>query len=117
MQGVRVNGREQTIHTLADARQGRTTTGQSADATDLVRCVDACTRQGAVHFLLRRLPDGLYVEREESTRPRRCTVESMIFADAEAFAHWCDADPLRFEYPLLYVNLKRDGDELLCCVA
>ena len=27
-------------------------------------------------------------------------------------ARWCDNDPVRFEHPLLHVNLKRDADEL-----
>jgi hypothetical protein len=31
---------------------------------------------------------------------------------ADAFRQWCDNDPVRFQHPLLHLDLKRQGDEL-----
>jgi hypothetical protein len=40
-------------------------------------------------------------------------VQSALFKSAESFVHWCDADHVRFDYPLVYVSLKRDGCNVL----
>ena len=78
-----------------------------------MRRVQAQGRDGAVQFLLHRVADGVYVERVEERRRGLHTVQSMIFGDAESFTRWCDGDPVRFDHPVLHVNLKRCGDELL----
>lgn len=36
-------------------------------------------------------------------------VMAMLFDDAARFGAWCDADAVRFNYPMLFRNLKRDG--------
>jgi len=78
----------------------------SADA----RTLSADGRRGEVRFFLQRVAGGLYVEREEIPRRGLRTQQSVQFA--EHFERWCDNDPIRFEHPLLHVNLKRDADEL-----
>ena len=76
------------------------------------RTLSAEGRRGEVRFFLQRVAGGLYVEREEIPRRGLRTQQSVQFADAEHFKRWCDNDPIRFEHPLLHVNLKRDADEL-----
>jgi hypothetical protein len=39
-------------------------------------------------------------------------VHSAVFTKSESFLRWCDADSVRFDYPLVHVNLRRDGDAL-----
>ena len=95
---------------------------QSLDAVDSSKNVPALPRDvrmscakgrtGEVHFLLQRIAGGLYVEREEIPRRGLRTLQSVHFTDAVEFNRWCDGDPVRFEHPLLHVNLKRDGDDL-----
>jgi hypothetical protein len=68
--------------------------------------------QGLVQFFLQRVQGGLYVEREEIPRRGVHTTQSVAFADAASFRRWCDEDPIRFVYPLLHAQLRRDGDEL-----
>ena len=76
------------------------------------RTLSAEGRRGEVRFFLQRVAGGLYVEREEIPRRGLRTQQSVQFADAEHFKRWCDNDPIRFEHPLLHVNLQRDADEL-----
>jgi hypothetical protein len=38
---------------------------------------------------------------------------STLFRDESSFTRWCEADSTRFDYPLVYVNLKREGEALL----
>lgn len=77
-----------------------------------VRIASAEGRDGVIRFVLRRVPGGLYVEREELPRKGTGTSISVEFADREGFRRWCDDDPTRFESPLLYQRLRRDADEL-----
>jgi len=81
-------------------------------ATNDVRSLNATGRHGEVRFFLQRVAGGLYVEREEIPRRGLRTMQSVHFIDAVEFNRWCDGDPIRFEHPLLHVNLKRDGDDL-----
>ena len=80
---------------------------------------------GAVVFVLRRTvvqrppghetqpATGLHVERIQR-RPLGCQlVQYMRFEVVAAFASWCELDPIRFDYPLLYSRLRRQGDDLL----
>lgn len=76
------------------------------------RTLSAESHRGAVRFFLQRVQGGLYVEREEIPRRGLRTLQSVQFTDAGQFGRWCDSDPIRFEHPLLHVNLKRDGDAL-----
>ena len=87
-------------------------TATNGAATKSARTLSAEGRRGEVRFFLKRVAGGLYVEREEIPRRGLRTQQSVQFADAEHFKRWCDNDPVRFEHPLLHVNLQRDADEL-----
>jgi hypothetical protein len=39
-------------------------------------------------------------------------MQSLQFMAADGFHEWCDNDPVRFEHPVLHIDLKRQGDEL-----
>ena len=68
---------------------------------------------GVVAFTLARAPAGIYVERVQERHGRGRIVMTAIFTDDEGFRRWCDADPVRFDYPLVHVNVKRHGRALL----
>jgi hypothetical protein len=87
-----------------------TVTHEAAPSSARTLCADG--RRGEVRFFLQRVAGGLYVEREDIPRRGLRTQQSVQFADAEHFRRWCDNDPIRFEHPLLHVNLKRDADDL-----
>jgi hypothetical protein len=62
---------------------------------------------GVLQLDLRLVDAGLYMQRE-LRRPRAGRVtQANIFASREAFARWCEADPLRFEYPMVHARLLR----------
>lgn len=76
----------------------------------------ACTIRsddGNVSFALAPLGAGLFVERVQVRSSKDRTFHSAFFRDDKSFESWCDADPIRFEYPLVYVRLRRDGHALL----
>ena len=37
---------------------------------------------------------------------------AVLFKDAAGFGDWYDADVIRFDYPMLFIALKRDGNAL-----
>ena len=65
-----------------------------------------------MRFFLQRVAGGLYVEREDIPRLGPQTQQSLQFMEVGDFRAWCDNDPVRFEHPLLHIDLKRQGDEL-----
>jgi hypothetical protein len=65
-----------------------------------------------VSFALAPTGAGLFVERVEWRSGKERTVHAAIFRSKESFERWCDGDPIRFDDPLLYANLKRGADEL-----
>jgi hypothetical protein len=65
-----------------------------------------------MRFFLQRVVGGLYVEREDIPRLGPQTLQSLQFMAEGAFREWCDNDPVRFEYPVLHIDLKRHGDQL-----
>lgn len=71
------------------------------------------SEDGAVEFRLRAAESGLFVERIEELNDKARVVQSALFRSATSFIHWCDADHVRFDYPLVYVNLKRNGCHVL----
>ena len=82
------------------------------DLRNEFRSLKATSRQGEIHFSLQRVVGGLYVEREDIPWRGLRTMQSVQFSDAVGFNRWCDADPIRFDHPLLHIALKRDGDDL-----
>jgi hypothetical protein len=75
----------------------------------------ACTMlsdDGVVAYRLAPTPWGVLVERALRRPGKGRVVFTTLFSDDQTFERWCNADPVRFEYPLLHVNLKRDGKAL-----
>lgn len=71
------------------------------------------TDDGALEFHLSAANGGLFVERVDQRDPTARVVQSTLFRDAAAFTRWCEADAVRFDYPIIYVSLKRHGDGVL----
>lgn len=68
--------------------------------------------QGSVQFFLQRVQGGLYVEREEVPRRGIRVCQSLHFDERGKFERWREDDPIRFEQPLLYLQLQRDAEAL-----
>lgn len=68
---------------------------------------------GAVAFTLHAVPEGLFVERTQRRPLGALVTVAMVFERRDAFARWCDGDPVRFDHPMLHNHLRRHGDELL----
>lgn len=68
---------------------------------------------GVLEYHLSGCTAGLFVERIEQRAAKARVSQSAIFKDTTAFERWCDADVARFDYPLVYVNLRRNGDRVL----
>jgi len=65
-----------------------------------------------VSFTLAPTPSGVFVERVLLRDGTGCVVQSALFSDDRSFQRWCDADSVRFDYPLVYMSLKRNGEAL-----
>jgi hypothetical protein len=64
---------------------------------------------GALVFVLRPAASGLVVERTQRRPLGACFVQTLLFTDHNGFARWCEADAVRFEEPVLYDRLRREG--------
>lgn len=75
------------------------------------RCL-LVSADGTVAFAIGRTLSGLFVEKRccPITGPR--TAQAMIFECESIFDRWCDAEPTRFDDPLLCDRLRRRGHEL-----
>ena len=76
------------------------------------RAVTAGSSDGVIVFKLVACADGLHVERSQLRADGGRVTQSMRFRDDLSFIRWCEADRLRFTYPLIYANLERSGCEL-----
>jgi hypothetical protein len=81
-------------------------------ATAGPQAVQCASPDGALAFAVFPGSRGLVVQRTELRPADKLRVESWLFADASAFAKWCESDALRFAYPLLFVNLARCGRDV-----
>jgi hypothetical protein len=88
----------------------RVTKATSADAPDgvVVRSDD-----GAIAYKLRRTGMGVVVvrERRQAAAKARLT-QTAIFREANGFMRWCEADSIRFDYPLVFSAVRREGSAL-----
>ncbi|MCW5658812.1 MAG: hypothetical protein KIT60_14005 [Burkholderiaceae bacterium] len=75
-------------------------------------CATLRSEDGAIEFTLGRTPNGVVVERISMRGEAARVVQTVLFTDGDSFERWCDTDVTRFEHPMLYVNLKRDGGAL-----
>lgn len=78
------------------------------------RAVIASSGDGVIAFKLMPCAGGIHVERSQIRAGAGRVVQSMRFLDDASFIRWCEADRLKFTYPLLYANLKRSGCALFC---
>lgn len=67
---------------------------------------------GVIEFTLAPTTHGLFVERAERRPGTARVFQSTLFTDDKSFNRWCDADAVRFDYPDVHVNLKRNGAAL-----
>lgn len=88
------------------------TGSENAAISEMMRRLGAQGQGGAVHFFLQRVNGGLYVEREEIPRCGIRTCQSLQFSERADFERWRTADPIRFDHPLLYLQLQRDAESL-----
>ncbi|MBK7615600.1 MAG: hypothetical protein IPJ08_14415 [Burkholderiales bacterium] len=68
------------------------------------------SEDGALSFSLQVTPAGFYVERTQRRPLDAHLVQAMLFEELEAFLSWCEADPVRFDHPLVYLRLRRHGN-------
>jgi hypothetical protein len=67
------------------------------------------TEDGALAFVLRPAASGLVVERTQRRPLGACFVQTLLFTDHDGFSRWCEADAVRFDEPVLYDRLRREG--------
>jgi len=70
------------------------------------------SEDGVLAISIRSAADGVFVERTVQRSGSSRVVQAVVFASASQFRRWCDADALRFEYPLVARSLIRHADEL-----
>lgn len=71
------------------------------------------SKDGTVAFALRATTVGLLIERTQQQPGGARLVQTMVFSDLVTFDRWCAAEPIRFDAPVLYDQLRRDGHEAL----
>ena len=76
------------------------------------RGFDLRSEDGVVAVHVAPTETGIFVERTYAHPATPLIVMAMLFEDAQQFAAWCDADAVRFDYPMLFRALKRDGHAL-----
>ncbi len=69
---------------------------------------------GAVSYCLQPTHLGLCVQRERRHALGRARlVHTAVFQDCECFLQWCDADSVRFDYPIVLLAIRRQGCAML----
>jgi hypothetical protein len=98
-------------HALLHARRLRLresrVTAHPSDEGDLA--LRLRTEDGALVFVLQPAASGLVVERTQRRPLGACFVQTLLFTDHDGFARWCEADAVRFDEPVLYDRLRREG--------
>ncbi len=92
---------------LLHARRSRIKPYRPASNTGIVLTSD----DGSVSFLVTHQTHGLFIERTQRGLVGAQLSQSFLFEDLAAFIRWCEADATRFDQPLLYGRLRRQGDE------
>ena len=95
--------RRQSAPAVAEAKDQRTGTGERTLAS----------KDAMVAFALRATAFGLLIERTQRQAVGTRLVQTMVFEDQPTFDRWCDSEPMRFEDPMLYDRLRREGHEAL----
>lgn len=63
-------------------------------------------------FALHRRAGALVLELQERSVDGCSVAIVTAFTDLSAFNDWCDDDPLRFEYPVVHQQVRRQGHAL-----
>lgn len=71
------------------------------------------SKDASVAFTLQATAVGLLIERAQGQHLGARLVQTMVFAEAGSFERWCASEPIRFEDPVLYDQLRREGHEAL----
>lgn len=70
---------------------------------------------GFVTFVLEKKKSGIHMERRQKVDIESCTgFTSMhtLFSNEDEFLHYCEADDLRFTFPLVFTRLTREFHDL-----
>lgn len=102
-----ISGKHALLHARRlRQREARIATQPSVDGE---RALRLRTEDGGVAFVLRPAASGLVVERTQRRPLGACFVQSILFTDHDGFSRWCEADAVRFDEPVLYDRLRREG--------
>lgn len=71
------------------------------------------SQDGLIGFVLRASLNSLVMERTQRQAIGARLVQCMVFGDPGTFDRWCESEPIRFEDPVLYDRLRREGHEAL----
>ena len=99
-----VSRRRARVTTEAPSRESKGATPSHASVA---------TKDGTLTYDLSAVKGGVLVQRTTCRRAGLQLCQTFHFTGAEDFDRWCRADPLRFEEPLLWESLLRQGHELL----
>ena len=67
---------------------------------------------GVLTLRLKRHGDGVLMERVHRLPSTGSVMQAMQFEHEAGFLRWCEGDPLRHAYPLLFSKLRRSVDVL-----
>jgi hypothetical protein len=67
---------------------------------------------GQLCFVLKRTATGVHVDRRHQAAAYR-VAHAAVFPDRRELERFLDLDELRFQYPLVYVEVRRAFDDLL----
>lgn len=89
-------------------------TRSNAFNSDARRDFVVSSADGTLTFRMRKTPAGLLVQRERRvSRQRVHLFQSAVFKDSKPFERWLDADNARFDFPIVYTSVRREGANLL----
>ncbi len=94
-------------------RRQNAATGHDVEQRTGAGALTLASKDATIVFTLRATAVGLLIERTQRHAVGARLVQAMVFADQPAFDRWCDAEPMRFEDPMLYDRLRREGHEAL----
>ena len=79
---------------------------------DAAGVVSAVSDDGVLTILARRVDNGVCVHRTIRSPGAPRIDQVAVFESQTSFRRWCEADALRFDYPLVSRTLLRQADEL-----
>lgn len=74
------------------------------------RATTVASRDGRIRFVVRAIRGGVYLQRDVQCPRTGHLTQAVIFETPESFRRWRDADPLRFDSPVLHASLARAAE-------